>query len=177
MLRGEKVGLRARQPSDIAVLHAEIYDDVVTQSRAAGRAWRPVPPGSDAMPFRVIEPEDEAALFSVVDLAGGELAGSASLWGIDPHNRNGHLGMSLLPGVRGRGLGTDTVRVLCHYGFVVRGLNRLQIETLADNNAMIRAAEAAGFVLEGTLRKAAWVLGEFADEVVYGQLAADWPSA
>jgi RimJ/RimL family protein N-acetyltransferase len=174
MIRGEKVGLRARQPSDVAVLHAEVYDDVATQVRAAGKAWRPVPPGSDAMPFRVVEPSDEAALFSVVHLADGELAGAASLWGIDPHNRGAHIGISMLPGVRGRGLGTDTVRTLCHYGFAVRGMNRLQIETLADNVGMIRAATAAGFVLEGTLRGAAWVLGEFADEVIYGQLAEDW---
>jgi RimJ/RimL family protein N-acetyltransferase len=174
MIRGEKIGLRARQPSDVAVLHAEVYDDVETQIRAGGHGWRPVPPGSDALPFRVIEPSDEAALFSVVQLAGGELAGAASLWGIDHQNRSGHLGISMLPAARGKGLGTDVVRTLCHYGFAVRGLHRLQLETLADNAAMIRAATAAGFVLEGTLRSAAWVLGEFLDEVVYGQLAADW---
>jgi RimJ/RimL family protein N-acetyltransferase len=168
MLRGEKIGLRARQPSDVAVLHAEVYDDVATQVRAAGGPWRPVSPGSDAMPFRVVEPSDDAAVFSVVQLSDGELAGSASLWGIDSHNRHGHIGLSMLPAARGRGLGTDVA---------VRSLHRLQIETLADNMAMIRAATAAGFVLEGTLRAAAWIMGEFADEVVYGLLAEDWQAA
>jgi RimJ/RimL family protein N-acetyltransferase len=177
MLRGEKIGLRARQPSDVAVLHAEVYDDVATQVRAAGGPWRPVSPGSDAMPFRVLEPSDDAAVFSVVQLSDGELAGSASLWGIDSHNRHGHIGLSMLPAARGRGLGTDVVRTLCHYGFAVRSLHRLQIETLADNMAMIRAATAAGFVLEGTLRAAAWIMGGFADEVVYGLLAEDWQAA
>jgi RimJ/RimL family protein N-acetyltransferase len=176
MLRGEKVVLRARHESDIAVLEAGLYADVATRTRADGRAWRPISPGSDASPYRITDPSDDAAYFSVVQLAGGELAGEASLWNIDRHNRTAHVGISLLPAVHGRGLGTDVVRVLCHYGFAVRGMHRLQVETLADNAAMIRAATRAGFVPEGTLRGAAWVMGRFADEVVLGLLADEWRS-
>jgi len=32
----------------------------------------------------------------------------------------------------------DVVLALCEYGFAVRGLNRLQVDTLAGNAAMIR---------------------------------------
>lgn len=39
---------------------------------------------------------------------------------------------------------------------------------------MIRAAARAGFVPEGRLRRAAWVNGDFADEVILGMLATDW---
>jgi RimJ/RimL family protein N-acetyltransferase len=52
----------------------------------------------------------------VVELATGELAGHAELWGMDLHNRNAHLGLALRPAFRGKHLGTDTVRVLCRYG-------------------------------------------------------------
>ena len=65
------------------------------------------------------------------------------------------------------------LRLLCRYGFVVRGLNRLQLETGAGNTPMIRAAARAGFREEGVLRKAAWVLGSFEDTIVMGVLAAD----
>ncbi|KDN81413.1 GNAT family N-acetyltransferase [Kitasatospora cheerisanensis] len=168
MLIGEKAVLRARYESDVAVLHEELYEDVATRSRTDGRPWRPVP--VEASPFRVTGAE-ENAVFSVVDRASGELAGAALLWGVDPHHRSGRLGMSLRPGVRGRGLGTDVVRVLCRYGFDVLGLHRLQVDTLADNAAMIGAARRAGFRVEGTLRGAAWVSGRFVDEVVLGLLA------
>lgn len=63
------------------------------------------------------------------------------------------------------------VAVLCHDGFVVRGVRRLQVGTHADNHAMLKAAERNGFVREGVLRSAAWVLGEFLDEVLLGLLA------
>jgi RimJ/RimL family protein N-acetyltransferase len=172
MLQGSKIGLRARHETDVPVLHAELYGDVATRSRADSRPWRPIPPASS--PYAVSEPSDVMACFSVVTLDGDELAGEALLWGIDTHNRTAHLGISLRPGFRGRGLGSDVVAVLCHYGFVVRGLQRLQLETLADNTAMLRAATVNGFTLEGTLRRAAWVSGEFADEAILGLLAAEW---
>ena len=174
MLRGGKVGLRARYESDVPVLHSELYDDVATRSRADSRPWRPIAPASAASPYAVCDPTDDAAGFSVLRLADDELAGEALLWGIDLHNRAAHIGISLRPAFRGGGLSTDIVRVLCHYGFMVRGLHRLQIDTLADNAAMIRAATRAGFVREGILRRAAWASGDFVDEVILGLLAADW---
>ena len=174
MLRAGKVGLRARDEADVAVLHAELYEDITTRMQADSRPWRPVPVGSAASPYAVSEPRDDHAVFSVVELASGELAGEALLWAIDLHNRTAHLGLSLRPTFRGRGLGTDVVVALCQYGFAVRGLHRLQVDTLASNTAMIRAASRAGFVHEGRLRRAAWVNGEFADEVILGMLATNW---
>ncbi len=174
MLRGETIGLRARHESDVPVLQSELYDDVGARSRADSRAWRPISPGSSASPYAVSEPSDGAACFSVVRLADDELVGEALLWGIDLHNRAAHIGIALRPAFHGHGHGTEVVRVLCHYGFAVRGLHRIQIETLADNAAMIRAATRVGFVLEGTLRRAAWVTGEFLDEVVLGLLSSEW---
>jgi CheY-like chemotaxis protein len=85
--------------------------------------------------------------------------------------RTAHVGISLRPSFRGRGLAIDVLHVLCRYGFDTRGLHRLQLETLADNVPMIRAAERAGFALEGTLRRSAWAGGEFADEVILARLA------
>ena len=176
MLRGGFTGLRARHESDIPVLHSELYDDVETRVSADSRPWRPIPPGP-ASPYRVTGPDDHAACFSAVELATGELAGEALLWDIDLHNRTAHVGISLLPAFRGRGLGTDAVRVLCRYGFAIRGLHRLQAETLAGNDAMIQAARRAGFAPEGTLRHSAWVNGNFANVVILGLLATEWQAS
>ncbi|MFF4102592.1 GNAT family N-acetyltransferase [Streptomyces sp. NPDC001903] len=177
MLSGTKVGLRARHEEDIPLLRTGLYDDVVNGSRAEGRPWRPITPGSKDPRLVVDDNEHGRVPFSVVDLESGTLVGMANLWGIDNHNRSAHIGLGLLPAARGKGYGTDVVAVLCHYGFVVRGLQRLQIETLSDNDAMLRSAERNGFVREGVLRSSAWVLGEFADEVLLGLLVEDWKSA
>lgn len=174
MLTGEKVRLRTRKDTDIPVLQADLYEDVLTRSRADGRPWRPIPADAEESPAAGATPSDRSAYFAVDELASDDLAGEAMLWSIDLHNRSAHLGISLRPAFHGRGLATDVVRVLCGYGFTVRGLQRLQIETLADNAAMLAAATRVGFSVEGTLRRSAWVYGGFADMVVLGLLAHEW---
>ncbi|MEE1671994.1 GNAT family N-acetyltransferase [Streptomyces sp. NPDC003328] len=174
MLRGGKVGLRARYEDDIPILRTELYDDVVNSSRAESGPWRPITPGSKDSRFVVDDKDQGIVPFSVVELDRGTLVGTAALWGIDNHNRSAHIGLGLRPSSRGKGYGTDVVAVLCHYGFVVRGLQRLQIETLSDNAAMLRSAERNGFVREGVLRSSAWVMGEFLDEVLLGLLVQEW---
>ena len=174
MLRGSKVGLRARHPEDVPILRTELYDDVVNGSRAEGSPWRPVKPDTKDPRLVVDESVEGLVQFSVVELEGDSLVGTATLWGIDNHSRSAHIGLGLLPSCRGKGYGTDVVATLCHYGFVVRGLHRLQAETLADNTAMLKAAERNGFVREGVMRSSAWVLGEFMDEVLLGLLADEW---
>ena len=174
MLRGQLTGLRAHHDSDIEVFETELLTDVETRIRATGRPWLPVAPGAADSPYR--QPEDRNAVvrFSVIELATGDLAGEAVISGIDLHNRHAEIGLVLRPAFRGRHLGTDVVRVLCHYGFAVRGLHRLQISTLADNHAMIAAAVRAGFVLEGTARDTAWIDGAFADGVILSLLFPEW---
>ncbi|MCM1976585.1 GNAT family N-acetyltransferase [Streptomyces sp. G1] len=172
LIRG-KVGLRAREEDDVATLRAELYNDVVNSARAEGGPWRPVSAKDPRL--KTDGQSDETHVpFSVVEPENGTLIGSANLWGIDTHNRFAHIGVGLLPSCRGKGYGTDVVAALCHYGFTVRGLHRLQIETLADNTPMLRAAEHNGFTREGVLRDSAWVMGEFLDEVVLGLLAREW---
>ncbi len=172
MLRGRRVDLRARVESDVDVLHAELYDDVAGFARADGRAWRPHPRALNS-PFAPKEPSSDVADFTVVLRDGGDVLGRGLLWGIDRHNRLAHIGLALRPAYRGQGYGTEVVEVLCSYGFLVLGLHRLQIETLADNAAMIAAAKANGFQHEGTLRRSSFIDGGFVDDVVLGLLDAE----
>jgi RimJ/RimL family protein N-acetyltransferase len=176
MLRGELVVLRARREDDARILHAELYEDTGTWVRSDTRPWIPIPfgPASPHWPGEEAPSASDAAVFAVAELATGELAGEALLWSIDLHNRSAHLGLSLRPACRGRGLGEDTVRVLCRYGFAIRGLHRLQLETLADNHAMIAAAERVGFTREGTSRGSSWVNGRWTDDVVFGLLDTEF---
>jgi len=176
VLRGELTGLRARQDSDIEVFETELLADVETRMRATGRPWLPVAPGAPDSPYRQGQDPQTVVGFSVVELATGDLAGEAVVSGIDLHNRHAEIGLVLRPAFRGRHLGTDVVRVLCHYGFAIRGLHRLVITTLADNHAMIGAATQAGFALEGTMRDAAWINGTFADGVMLSLLHPEWSS-
>jgi len=56
----------------------------------------------------------------------------------------------------------------------VRGLRRLQLETLSDNDAMIAVANKLGFTREGMTRSSSWVNGRFCDDVIFGLLAEEF---
>ena len=181
MLNGELVGLRARTADDAEILHEELYENVEDWVRGSNRPWVPIAPGPWS-PYAAVDPADDrrgpapaAAEFSIVELASGELAGQIALWGIDEHNRMAHIGIELRPVSRGRGLGMDAVRVVCRYGFALRGLHRLQLETLTDNHAMIAVAEKLGFTREGATRGSSWMNGRFMDDVIFGLLAEEFP--
>jgi RimJ/RimL family protein N-acetyltransferase len=178
MLSGRLVTLREIRRSDLVVIHRELRSDVVTTSLAETEPWRPVSLARVEADFdrRLAEPEPQHVGFAVQQRGDdvGDLVGTCSLWQIDQHNGTAHIGIQLVPSVRGRGLSTDVVRVLCHYAFVVRNLHRVGIETLATNQAMRKAAIRAGFVEEGLVREAAYVLGERVDEVMYGLLRSEW---
>ncbi|HEY3753079.1 MAG TPA: GNAT family protein [Pseudonocardiaceae bacterium] len=176
-LRGDLVRLRARHEADVPILDTELLDDVEVRARAGRSPWRPASPGSQTSHYRVMESTDAMAPFSIVELATDTLAGAVTMWGIDAHNRCAHIGIALRPGFRGKSLSTDTLRVLCHYGFIVLGMHRIQLETAADNHPMIKSAEQAGFTKEGVLRDAGWILGRFVGETVLGMLAGEWVAA
>jgi RimJ/RimL family protein N-acetyltransferase len=161
---------------DVRVFAEELNNDVELMMLASGRPWRPE---SRALADRrfaqeIEDPPDDRIPFAVEELATSKLAGQAQMWGVDTHHRSAHLGFRLLPAFRGRGLGKDLIAVLCDYGFRVRCFHRLQIDTLASNEASRGAAAANGFALEGRLRHAAWVAGAFVDGVVLGLVADDW---
>lgn len=180
MLVGEQVVLRAQRRDDVERAHAELAGDYATHALSDDTPWRPETLEAALARYdkRQSEPEDPKTVrFTVADRGDADLAwlGDAQLWGVDEHQGTGHVGLVLAAGARGRGLGTDVVRVLCDYAFRVLDLRRLGLETLASNGPMLGAARAAGFREEGRLRETAYVLGDLVDEVYLGLLRREWP--
>ena len=169
MLRGEIIGLRAQQDSDIEVFEAELMNEVETRVRSDSRPWRPVAPGSADSPYRGPAARTTIARWSsslpsswlpanwwARRCCGASTCTTAARTSGSPCGR------------RSAGSTWAPISSACCAATAspIRGLHRLQVDTLADNDAMIGAATRAGFVLEGTLRQAAWVDGSFADEVI-----------
>jgi len=175
VLKGELVTLRAVERDDIEVLH-RIDSSYETWPELN---YTPYAPKSLEEVLQAFDGEDESSYrgndgfspFAIV--VEEQVAGMCCFWGIDLHNRRAHLGIGLGEEFRGRGIGTDATRVMLRYGFVDRGLHRIQLEVLASNPAAIRSYEKAGFREDGRMRESAWVRGAFVDEVVMSVLATD----
>jgi RimJ/RimL family protein N-acetyltransferase len=94
-----------------------------------------------------------------------EVSGASYFWNI---------GALLLPGVRGRGVGTRAQRLLVRYLFAHTPVVRIEADTEKDNIAEQRALEKVGFIREGVLRSVIFRDGKWRDGMVYGILRDDF---
>jgi RimJ/RimL family protein N-acetyltransferase len=74
----------------------------------------------------------------------------------------------------GQGYGTDAMKTLIHFLFQTMNLNRVQLDTWSGNIQAIRSYEKCGFVMEGRLRKDAFIDGNYYDTVVMGLLKEEF---
>ena len=87
------------------------------------------------------------------------------------------LGIALLESRRGRGYGTDAIRVLTQHLFDALEAERVQASTDVENAAMRRVFEKLGFVEEGVMRGFMPAAGGRADYVLYGVTKEEWTAS
>lgn len=119
----------------------------------------------------------EVAGTLAVETEDGVLAGAVS-WFTVPHGPGSacqalNIGISLLPGFRGRGYGAAAQRALAEYLFATTLTERIEAETDVENIAEQRALERAGFTREGVLRHTQFRAGRWRDNVIYSVLRAE----
>jgi RimJ/RimL family protein N-acetyltransferase len=83
------------------------------------------------------------------------------------------VGFMTAPAARGRGYLPAALTALCTWGFTTLGLARIEWRANVGNTASRRAAEKAGFVIEGVTRSGVQHRGERVDVWVGGLLPGD----
>ncbi|MDJ0384758.1 GNAT family protein [Streptomyces sp. G-G2] len=109
---------------------------------------------------------------TVGDTLAGRVEWFRRSWGRVDTSACWEIGIGLFTSARGRGTGTRAQRLLVEYLFEHTRVERIQVCTDADNIAEQRAAEKAGFELEGRIRRAQWRAGAWHDQLIYSILRA-----
>lgn len=74
----------------------------------------------------------------------------------------------------GKGLGKKALNVLFSYGFNNLGLNRLACEVYHFNERMIRLMDSMNMHIDGILREAHFIDGQFVDIFVFSKLRKEY---
>jgi RimJ/RimL family protein N-acetyltransferase len=164
MLSGQKVNLRALEPSDYELIWRWMNDTV--SMVYWGR------PGNTVSLSEIARQEDSQALRGnsrkyMVETKDGAAIGIVDYYDLDWQARSAWV--SILIGEEdfwGGGYGTDAMRTLLAYLFRQLGLHRITLTTHESNERAQRSYEKSGFVREGILRDWAY----FNDRWVNGVL-------
>src|SRR5258706_11033228 len=85
------------------------------------------------------------------------------------------LGMGIgEPEFRGKGYGTDALRLTVNYAFRELNVYRVSLSTYSYNTRAIHGYEKVGFVREGTIRGMVQRDGQRYDEIMMGLLRSEW---
>jgi RimJ/RimL family protein N-acetyltransferase len=172
MLTGELVRLRALEPADAEALWRWNSDPEIarwlTEDYPQSRA-QVVKRFADRPPMTY-----DNATFAVDQLGTDRLIGVVVLRDATPET--GCAVLDIYLGERdvwGHGHGTDTMRVICRYGFDVMRLHQITLWVVADNARARRVYEKVGFVEEGRQRQTFRREGRWHDLILMGLLEGE----
>jgi [ribosomal protein S5]-alanine N-acetyltransferase len=88
--------------------------------------------------------------------------------------QSGVVGYAIDKDQNGKGLGTESLRLLLSFAFNTLRLNRVSAEVMPRNYPSIRVLEKAGFQKEGFRRDNILIQGNWESHLQYGLLKKEW---
>ena len=162
------VKLRALVREDIETLRALVNDPAVMKT---SNTFRPISDVEQLAWFEAMVKNDRAVWFGISSM--DRLVGTCCLVDIDWTARQAELRIRIEKASWGTGIGTAACRALLEHAFQQLNLERVWLRVF-DVNPRARAMyEKLGFVVEGTLRRAAFVDGALTDVILMGLLKSE----
>jgi RimJ/RimL family protein N-acetyltransferase len=167
VLEGRGITLRKAQSSDVeARLSLGNDPDILEMFGVSRDAVRPPTPESAARWVQNLRDHPRAWVIET-----DRLIGEVRLDRIDMQDRRASLAIGILgPDWLGKGLGTEATMLVLGHAFHDLKLHRISIRVLAYNTRAIRSYQKCGFLIEGREREAAFVNGQWHDDVIMGLL-------
>ena len=171
MLKGKQTCLRPLEPDDLDSLY-NWYNDPEYCYWVSG-SWPPVTMLRREEIQRMMYEEDEHR-YALTDLKG-QLIGSIGFDQVNISARSARIYIGI--GCKehwNKGYGTDALSVFIHYLFDHWNFRRLTAETWQKNQRALCCYQKLGFVIEGNLREAYYVDGQYYDAIILGLLKQDF---
>lgn len=164
----QQVTLRPFEKEDIKELHRWTNDPV--SIAMAGR----IPKTLEQVEQEVEKKRRKGDFLMAIENKENRLIGWVFLRDIEPEHGRACIGILLAPEARGQGYGKPAMEQMIEWGFRQLRLNKIYLTTRGINERAIALYKKIGFVVEGQLRKHAFVNGEYFDTYMMGLLESEW---
>ncbi len=174
LFRGKLVRLAAPATED-AVRFAEWSNDPKYQRQMDTDYARPRSVQDFEEETRSMRSGSSGVLFHIHTLADDRMIGFVAIHNIEWNNQAGKISIGIGdPEYRGKGCGTDAMRIAVGYAFDELNLHRLSLDVNGNNPRAVRVYEKLGFRREGAQREAIHRDGEWVDRIYMGLLRSEW---
>lgn len=174
MIEGRKINLRLMTKEDV--------EEFVKQGNVYKEYGEYLPPVFHSLAERMKRYEEKSGWWEenegalVIETKDGCMVGVLGFFKRDLHLSGYEIGYGILKKEnRGHGYACEALRILSAYLFELKPVPRLCILTSPANAPSRRISEKCGYKLEGTLRRAAFVRGEYQDLLCYSLLREECP--
>ena len=171
-IRGENVYLRALEKEDLKAIHRWQNDADYMRLDSYDPAHVVSMAGLEKRFADDLESKDKSRKAFIIGKSDGDTAiGMASFRKWTGKRQRVEIGLSIgEKNERGKGYGTEALDLLIKFLFEELNVHRIEMETLADNEAAIAMSKKCGFEEEGRKRDAAFFDGQFHDVLIMAQL-------
>jgi RimJ/RimL family protein N-acetyltransferase len=173
-LRDERIALRFGSERDIPEILIAHQDDPTLYERLG---YERPPSGAELGRAAESAAADRAAAvhvsLTILEHGSDDCRGSVTVQSIDQEAARAELGLWVAPQCRGRGYARSALTLASRWLLSSCGFERLAVRTETDNEPMLRAARAVGFVDEGVLRAYTRERGRRVDNVVLSLLPGE----
>lgn len=171
MLSDEKIILGPLMESDSATLFSWINDAELVRRSSS---FRPVSFVNHNAWMDTVTKDPSRVFFSIRLVETEELIGVVQLFDIDSVHRSCELSIRIGDAHnRGKGLGAAAMVLTLDFAFLDLNLNRVQLIAFSDNAAAIATYKKVGFQVEGQMRCAFFIHGEWKDAYLMAALRND----
>jgi len=168
MLLGSRINLGPFVPEDCAAVFCWIND--VAAARL-DLAYRPVDMMAHQQWWQSLGKDPSKVVFALRRTGDPALIGFVQIAAINQVHRSAEIGIRIGDEInRGRGSGTEALRLALDFCWNDLNLNRVQLTVFEHNARAIGAYRAAGFRKEGRMRKAAFIGGDWVDLIMMAAL-------
>jgi len=171
---GEKVRLTAFEPRDLPVLTGW-YQDAEFMRLFDAEAAHPKTERQIADAIESKQKSPTAFIFAIRPLGSDKMVGYIELDGIVWSQGIGWVSIGIGdPAMRGKGIGSDALRLLLNFAFGELNLRRIQLTVFAYNVPAMRLYKKLGFQREGLFREFLMRDGQVYDMLLYVLLRREW---
>ncbi|WP_308637204.1 GNAT family N-acetyltransferase [Paenibacillus silvisoli] len=163
--QGSPIVLRMAQESDLDAYLAFLHDEET--GRLTGSQQTFTRDQIEAWLRKIGTPSEERVDLLIVLEETGELLGEVVLNEMDAANRSANIRIAIQGTQhRGRGFGTEAMRLMLRHGFDALGLHRIHLGVYAFNPRAIHVYEKLGFKREGVQRDVLYQDGAYHDLIL-----------